>query len=55
MDAIVAKLDALDEQALDRLINATNEFQLNKALAIADYVKWRVELFHELSLGKNGT
>ena len=48
MDSIVEKLDALDGQALDRLINATNEFQLDKALAIADYVKWRIELFHNM-------
>ena len=33
----------LQDEALDRLRNATSVFELDKAKAIADFVQWLVE------------
>lgn len=37
-------LTALDDMALDRLKNAVNQFELDKACAIAQHVQWRINL-----------
>ena len=37
------QLQKLQDEALDRLRNAGNPFELDKARAIADFVRWMVE------------